>query len=186
MAARGSAVSSNSSPPLANALLVGAALVFGVSRLVARGALAWPPWPLLAGLQTLAGCLALVGPIVLWKRGGGSATLGELLWTAGGMLLWIFNAAELARGGAWRISSISWTAPVTPSVMGMVIFAVLLAGWRCGLSGRGWQWTNLVGWALGLFWIVAGLVGISQARSPSGAPASFLRGLFAANFRSFF
>ncbi len=182
MAARGSAVGSGTSPALAHALLVGAALAFGVSKLVARGTLAWPPWPLLGGLHTLAGCLALVGPVVLWKRGGGAATLGELLWIAGGMLLWVFDVASLARVGDWRASNIAWTAPLGPGAMGLVIGAVLLAGWRSGLSGRGWQWTNLLGWTLGLFWIVAGLVELSQARTPSGSAAGFLRRLIAANF----
>ena len=35
----------------------------------------------------------------------------------------------------------------------MTILAVLVAGWRCRLGVRNWSWTNVTGWALGLFWV---------------------------------
>jgi hypothetical protein len=37
--------------------------------------------------------------------------------------------------------------------MGMTILAVVIAGWRCRVSGQVWSWTNVTGWVLGLFWV---------------------------------
>jgi hypothetical protein len=38
--------------------------------------------------------------------------------------------------------------------MGLTMFAVLLAAWRCRVAGASWSWTNVTGWVLGLFWVV--------------------------------
>ncbi|HKI17288.1 MAG TPA: hypothetical protein VKA15_05390, partial [Isosphaeraceae bacterium] len=71
---------SSGNRPIINALLVGAALVWGVSLLVRGGRLTWPPYALMNSLSTLAGCLALVGPLVLIRNGAISGSLGELVW----------------------------------------------------------------------------------------------------------
>src|SRR4051812_39906134 len=52
------------STPLANALLVAAAVGYGMYLLHRKGTVSWPPHHLLASLYTVAGCLALVGPVV--------------------------------------------------------------------------------------------------------------------------
>ncbi len=138
-------------PPLVNALLIGAAVAYGLWILVARGRVEWPPHHLLAGAYTLAGCLALVGPLVLARtqspEGGG---LGELLWMTGGILIWTYDILGALRG-EWRTTA--WATPLGQQALGMTILAVLLAGWRCRLGVRNWSWTNVTGWALGLFWV---------------------------------
>ena len=72
---------------MANALLVGASLVWGATLLIHRGRLTWPPYELLASLSTLAGCLALVGPVILARSGELKGSLGELMWLFGGLLV---------------------------------------------------------------------------------------------------
>ena len=88
--------------------MIGSALALGVGTLVARGRLSWPPTQLLASLVTVAGCLALVGPIVLLTRKGGEGGLGELLWMAGGLIVWVFDAAG-TRARTWRGSVVRVT-----------------------------------------------------------------------------
>jgi hypothetical protein len=135
---------------MANALLIGAALVCGLGILVARGRVGWPPHHLLASLYTVAGCVALVGPVVLARAQAAEGGLGELLWMAGGLLVWVYDAAAVVRG-QWR--TVSWVTPLDHQTMGLTVLAVLLAGWRCRVGGRSWSWTNITGWALGLFWV---------------------------------
>ena len=151
---RGSSRASTSHPaasgPVLNALLVAAAVCYGVAVLVTRGRLAWPPTQLLASLYTVAGCLALVGPIVLSRVDSGEGGLGELLWMTGGLLVWVFDALAAVRG-EWRTNA--WATPLGYQTMGLTIFAVLLAGWRCRVAGKGWAWTNVTGWVLGVFWV---------------------------------
>src|SRR5262249_13585732 len=81
--------------PLANALLVGTALVAGVAILVSRGRMSWPPNQLLASIFTVAGCLAAVGPIVMARSEASERGLGELLWMTGGLLVWVFDLVAL-------------------------------------------------------------------------------------------
>ncbi len=138
------------SPPLGNALLLGAALCYGLGTLFARGRLEWPPTQLLASAYTVAGCLALIGPVLLHRRDGGDVGLGELLWMAGGLVIWVFDAAALARGDA---KAVSWATPLGYQPMGLTMLAVLLAAWRCRIAGSNWSWTNVTGWALGIFWV---------------------------------
>ncbi len=143
---------SGTGPPtgtLVNAVLVGLAVCYGFTVLVSRGRVAWPPNQLLAGVYTVSGALALVGPIVLARREAGGG-LGELLWMTGGLLLWVFDALAFTRSD-WR--STSWVTPIGYQTMGLTMLAVLVAGWRCRVSGRGWVWTNVTGWLLGLFWV---------------------------------
>lgn len=142
------------SPPLANGLLLGAALGLGLWTLVDRGRVSWPPGDLLANAYTLAGCLALVGPIVLARREAGAGGLGELLWMTGGLLAWIFDLASAVKGTS---AGRAWISPLGTQPMGLTILAVLLAGWRGRAGGRDWSWTNVVGWILGLFWVGMGL-----------------------------
>jgi hypothetical protein len=142
--------SGTSSPPLINALLVGAAVACGLAVLVSRGRMDWPPQHLLASIYTVAGCLALVGPIVLARGDASESGLGELLWMTGGLLFWVYDAVAAFRG-EWRTTS--WATPLSYQTMGLTMLAVLLAGWRCGLAGRNWSWTNVTGWLLGLYWV---------------------------------
>jgi hypothetical protein len=150
--------------PIVNALLVVAAVGYGVSILVSRGRLAWPPNQLLASLYTVAGCLALVGPIVLARREAGEGGLGELLWMTGGLIVWVFDALALTRND-WQATA--WATPIGYQTMGLTILAVLLAGWRCRISGRGWGWTNVTGWLLGVFWVGMALSTFLPARGLS-------------------
>jgi hypothetical protein len=134
---------------ITNALLVGAALLLGICLLVQRGRLTWPPYQLLASLSTLAGCLALVGPLIL-VRAGIHGSLGELGWLTGGLLVWLFDFMGIMQG-EWK--SAHWVTPLPERVMGLTILAVLLAGWKCGLADRNWSWTNVAGWMLSAFWV---------------------------------
>lgn len=166
-------VSSRSAPsplpgsaPVFNAVLLGAAVCYGLSILVDRGKLAWPPNQLLASLYTVAGCLALVGPIVLARGESGEGGIGELLWMTGGLLVWVFDAVALIRGD-WRTTA--WVTPLGYQAMGLTILAVLLAGWRCRVAGRNWSWTNVTGWILGLFWVGLAIASMFPGRSPGVA-----------------
>jgi hypothetical protein len=137
-------------PALVNAFFIGAALVWGTMLLVHKGRLSWPPYQLLASVSTLAGCLALVGPLVFARSGSTERSLGELLWLTGGLLVWIFDIEGALRGD-WR--SMQWATPLSDRMMGLVILAVLLAGWKSGLTHWEWTWTSITGWVLGAFWI---------------------------------
>ena len=139
-----------SSFPWVNVLVIGAALSYGIGLLVSRGRVSWPPHQLMANLFTVAGCLGLVGPILLGRANPGSFGLGELLWMAGGMVIWTHDLAALARGD---FQAASWTTPLGYQSMGLTMLAILLAGWRCRVGGSQWSWTNVTGWALGLFWV---------------------------------
>jgi hypothetical protein len=140
-------------PAIINAFFIAAALLWGTTLLVQKGRLAWPPYQLLSGLSTMAGCLALVGPLILARSGTAEGNLGELLWLTGGLLVWIFDIEGAVRGD-WR--SMHWATPLSDRTMGLVILAVLLAGWKCGLCPWNWSWTSITGWALGALWIGIG------------------------------
>jgi hypothetical protein len=150
-----------SSPQLANALLIGAAVGYGLWTLVGRGRVSWPPHDLLTNAYTLAGCLALVGPIVLARREAAAGGLGELLWMTGGLLVWVFDLAAALRG---NFQTVAWTTPLGYQAMGLTMLAVLLAGWRLRSGGRDWSWTNVTGWILGLFWVGMGLLSFWSSR----------------------
>jgi hypothetical protein len=152
---------SSASPPLINALLIGAALCGGLALLFARGRLSWPPTDLLAGSYTVAGCLALIGPVLLHRRDSAEVGLGELLWMAGGLVVWVFDLAAITRGD---YRSISWATPLGYQPMGLTILAVMIAAWRCRVAGSSWSWTNVTGWALGLFWVAMAASTLVPAR----------------------
>jgi hypothetical protein len=151
--------------PLSNALLVGAAVSSGMAMLVSKGRMSWPPHQLLSSIFTVAGCLAMIGPIVMARSDSGERGLGEMLWMTGGLLIWVFDLVALARG-RWR--TMAWATPLSAETMGLMILAVLLAGWRCRLVGRNWSWTNVTGWLLGLYWVGMALATFlpEQALSP--------------------
>jgi len=151
-----------------NAILLTAALGWGFSLLIQRGRLTWPPLALLSSLSTLAGCLALVGPLILARSGGKEGSLGELVWLTGGLLVWLFDIAAALQGSS---RGLNWATPLGDRTMGLAMLAVLLAGWRCGLASRDWSWTNVMGWALGVFWVAM------AAGSWFLTPASGLSGL---------
>jgi hypothetical protein len=136
--------------PALNAVLLGAAAAYAFWLLVARGRVSWPPSDLIANTSTLAGCLALVGPLVLLRRVGPDSGVGDTLWMTGGLLIWVFNAAALLRGEG-RLAAIP--TPIASSMMGLVMVAVLIASWRIRGGNRSWAWTNVTGWALGVFWV---------------------------------
>ncbi len=141
---------SASNPAIANALLVGAALLCGAALLVQKGRLTWPPYQLLSSLSTLAGCLALVGPLILIRSGEIEGSLGELIWLTGGLLVWFFDIEAVMQGN-WK--TMPWATPLHDRTLGLAILAVLLAGWKCGLADRNWSWTNVTGWLLSAFWV---------------------------------
>ena len=154
---------------VANAILLAAALGWGLSLalsarkadLAALGALVKPVDP---GRLSGAGRAADPGP---FRRREGS--LGELVWLTGGLLLWLLDLVGALQGQA---RSLNWTTPLGERTMGLVILAVLLAGWKCGLAGRNWSWTNVTGWALGLFWVA--LAAGSWLLTPSSGLASIV------------
>jgi hypothetical protein len=160
-----SAGSDLSDHSLTNALLLTAALGWGTSLLIQNGRLAWPPVSLLSSLATLAGCLAIVGPLILARSGGKEGGLGELVWLTGGLMVWLFDLAGLLQG---QLRTLNWATPLGNRTMGLGILAVALAGWRCGLARRDWSWTNVTGWTLGLFWV--GMALGSWFLAPSSGP----------------
>jgi hypothetical protein len=140
----------SSGSAIINALLVAAALAWGLTLLVQRGKMTWPPYSLLSNLATLAGCLALVGPIILFRSGEIQGSLGELAWLTGGLLIWAFDIAA-ALQGQWK--AIHWATPLSDRTLGLTVLAVLVAGWKCGLAQRNWSWTNVAGCTLSAFWV---------------------------------
>ncbi len=154
------------SSPVTNALVVSGAVAYGVWLLVIRGQMTWPPGELLKNAYTLAGCLGLVGPIVLARRERHDGALGDLVWMTGGLLAWVFDLASVARG---EFRGVSWATPLGYQSMGLTILAVLVAGWRLQGAGRSWSWTNVVGWVLGLFWVGMGLLSLMPG-GPVTAP----------------
>lgn len=157
--------SSGAASPLANATLVAGALAGAAWLLVQRGRMSWPPSELLASTYTVAGCLALIGPILLARREAAEGGLGELLWMTAGVLCWIYNAAALVRG---EIRGHAWATPLAMAPMGLTVLAVLLAGWRLrSSSARTWAWTNVVGWILGAYWVGMALYAMAPAAGPS-------------------
>jgi len=164
MPSKNVATSSNtlSSHHLANALLVAGAVGYGLWTLVSRGRVSWPPHDLLANAYTLAGCLALVGPVVVARAEDSGGGLGELLWMTGGLLVWVFDLAAALRG---NLHIITWATPLGYQTMGLTMLAVLLAGWRVRDGGGGWSWRNVTGWILGLFWVGMGLLSFLSSRT---------------------
>ncbi|WP_435022052.1 hypothetical protein TA3x_002706 [Tundrisphaera sp. TA3] len=148
--------------PWVNALLIGAALSYGIGLLIARGRVSWPPHQLLANLFTVAGCLGLIGPILLGRSQSSSFGLGEVLWMAGGMVIWVHDLAALARGD---LGTATWSTPLGYQPMGLIILAVLLAGWRCRIGGSQWTWTNVTGWVLGIYWVGMAATTLVPART---------------------
>jgi hypothetical protein len=135
---------------IVNALLIAAALGWGLMLLVQHGRMTWPPYSLLSSLATIAGCLALVGPIILFRSGEVQGSLGELAWLTAGVLIWSFDIAAVLQG-QWR--SLHWATPLSDRTLGLMVLAVLIAGWKCGLAQRNWSWTNVAGFLLSAFWV---------------------------------
>ncbi len=155
-ATAGSAVGS----PLVAAGLILAAVVGAFGLLLQAGRLSWPPHELLASAFVVSGCLGLVGPLILFRRGGGGG-VGELVWFACGLTLWLFNLAGALREG-FRLQA--WATPLSGSTLGLVALAVMIAGWRLSShGGKGWTWTNVAGWALGWFWVGHGCYSLFAA-----------------------
>ncbi len=152
--AQSSRPESPSNSAITNAFLIAAAILWGVSLLVQRGRLTWPPYALLSSLTTVAGCMALVGPVILFRSSEADGSLGELGWLTAGILLWIFDIVAVLQG-QWK--TIHWATPLSDRTLGLTVLAVLIAGWRCGLARRNWSWTNVAGWLLSAFWVAMAL-----------------------------
>jgi hypothetical protein len=114
----------------------------------------------------LAGCLALIGPVILVRSSEIEGSLGELGWLTAGLLVWLFDIAALVQG-QWR--SVHWATPLSDRTLGLTILAVMLAGWKCGLAHRNWSWTNVAGWLLSSFWV--GMAIYSWVAFPAGRGA---------------
>ncbi|MDB5351153.1 MAG: hypothetical protein JWN86_2400 [Planctomycetota bacterium] len=162
VASKSATPASSSSSPVLNLAILGSAVAYGLWHLVTRGKVSWPPTELLANAYTLAGCLAIVGPVILYRRDGGEGGVGEMLWMTGGVMVWVFNLASLAKGDA---HSGAWATPLASRTMGLVMLAVLVAAWRMKSGSRSWAWTNVTGWVLGVFW-----VGLALATFVPGNP----------------
>jgi hypothetical protein len=168
MAASGSPKSpaGQASTALFNAVILTGAVGLGLWLLVARGLMAWPPHRLLASAGTLAGCVAFCGPIVLVRRGRADAALGDLIWMTGGVLIWVHAGLALT-SGTFRLDQAA--TPLAPKAMAIVVGTMLIAGWLVHGTGRSWNWTNVLGWLLGVFWLTLGLI------SGGNLPASLIR-----------
>jgi hypothetical protein len=165
MTGRRATQGASAATPFFNLMILLLALAYAGWLLVARGRLAWPPTELLSSAVTVAGALALVGPIVLLRGRDGESGLGDLVWITGGILVWVFDAAVLLQGAA---RPASWVAPLGPRAMGLTILAVILGGWRirsAGTGGRSWSWTNITGWVLGVFWVGMAIASFLPART---------------------
>lgn len=166
-------------PPLWNAVAVLGALGAAAYLLIERGAVSWPPDDLLRSASTLAACLTLIGPLILWNGGNGKpGSLGDLIWMTAGLALWAFLLAGLARGDARRLD---WTSPVPPSMLGLFLLATAAAGRRTARLPLSWTWTDVLGTTLGLFWILIALAELLGAFSVE--PSSTLPTLFNRRFR---
>jgi len=165
-AAKSAAAPTSASSPVWNAAAVAGAVAYGLWLLVERGRISWPPHELAAGASTVAGALAMAGPLVLARRRGspGESGLGELIWLSAGLLVWVFDLAALALGDR---GPTAWVNPLGVRPMGLTVLAVGLAGWRAHGLGRGWTWTNVVGWLLGALWVGLALASLWNGRGPS-------------------
>jgi hypothetical protein len=163
---RSASSSSGSGSAVTNAILVAIAVSWGLSLLVQRGRLTWPPYALLSGLTTVAGCLALVGPVILFRSSEIQGSLGELAWLTAGVSIWLFDVVALFQG-QWR--TMAWATPLSDRTLGLIVLAVLVAGWKCGLAQRNWSWTNVAGWMLSAFWVAMAIC--SWIWTSSGRPS---------------
>ena len=161
-APRSAATSSSGSAPLTTASLLVVALAYGVGTLVSHGQMKWPPTQLLASLYTVAGCLAIVGPILLLRKDADAIGVGELIWTVGGLVIWVFDAAALARGDT---RTLSWATPLAYQPMGLTMLAVGAAAWRSRSGSTNWSWSNVTGWALGIFWVAMAAITLLPPRT---------------------
>jgi hypothetical protein len=160
---------SPSGSAILNAILVGSAILWGVTLLVRHGRVTWPPFGLLTSLATVAGCLALVGPVILFRASEIDGSLGELGWLTAGVLVWLFDLVAVLQG-QWK--AVRWATPLSDRTLGLVILAVLVAGWKCGLARRNWSWTNVAGWMLSLFWVAMAVCSWLLSPSARGTVAT--------------
>lgn len=154
----GGAPATASPPPLVNALLLAGSIGYAVHLLVQAGAMHWPPTELVQAGGTVAGCLALVGPLILWRGGSsGEASLGDLVWLNCGLLVWVCNLMAMSRG---ELPGKSWVTPVEPGLMGAFTIACVVASWKGARARWVWSWTSVVGGLLCTFWVVGGLASL--------------------------
>jgi hypothetical protein len=148
--------------PVLNAVWITLAVAGAFGILLWRGRMSWPPTELLASSFTIAGCLALVGPIVMARRDTSETGVGELLWMTGGLLIWFTNLIALVRG---EYANHAWVTPLGATTMGVTTLAVVVAALRLQPGGgRNWTWTNVLGWLLGVYWVVMAVLALLPAR----------------------
>jgi hypothetical protein len=144
-------------------LLVAAALGLGLWILVSRGQVTWPPHRLLVSFSVVAGCVGLVGPLLLARSTATEPGLGTSLWWFGGGLLWLQNLALVLRGD---FQLVQCPNPMGAQALGLAVLAALVASWRTHGAGQTSSWPNVVGWMLGVFWIGTGLASFLPAQVP--------------------
>lgn len=154
----GAAHAGTATPPLVNALLLAGSLAYAIHLLVQAGAMRWPPTELFQAASTVAGCLALVGPLILWRSGiGAQPSLGDLVWLNCGLVVWVCNLISISRG---EMPGKSWVAPIEPSLMGSLAIGCALASWKGAGARWVWSWTSVVGSLLGLFWMLGAVASL--------------------------
>ena len=152
---------------ITNALLVAAAMAWGSEHAgSARAADLAPATPFSTASRRSPAAWPWSGPFILFRSGEIQGSLGELAWLTVGLLIWTFDLVALAQG-QWR--TIPWATPLSDRTLGLMVLAVLVAGWRCGLAQRNWSWTNVLGCVLGAFWV--GMAVCSWLMSAPGRPS---------------
>jgi hypothetical protein len=146
------------SRPAINFLIITAALLLFLRVSVRQGWVNWPPSNLSAILSALAGWVAIVGPLVLFRHEEqtGAMGLGDRVWITTGIVIWLRFLQGVATGRIPGFDSI--TSLVKPSDMAIITLACLIGGMISRPKRVYWTWTNLVGWGLGLCWLATVLI----------------------------
>lgn len=162
---RSTSAAGEGASPLWNAAVVGAAVAFAAWSVFARrGGSAWAWRELLTTITTVAGCLAIAGPFVLFRRGGDEQGVGDLAWMTSGLLILIFDLAAVVQGAP---RSHNWVNPIEIRSMGLIVLAVLLAGRHQRGAEPLWTWTNVLGWLQSATWLAAAAISYSSALKPT-------------------
>lgn len=172
MAGRGSSSSSSSSgnaqarntrpialskPVLNLMILTGAGILF-VRVGIRQGWIDWPPTQLGKILATLAGWIALAGPLVLFRHEeqAGSMGVGDRVWITTGLLLWLKLSLQIGTGNLPSVEAV--TTLIDSRDMALVSAACLIGGMMGKPKNSHWTWTNLVGWGMSVCWMTSVLL----------------------------
>lgn len=143
------------SRPFLNLLILSGAVILFVKVGIRQGWIQWPPANLGSILASLAGWIALAGPLILFRHEEqtGGMGIGDRVWVTTGFLLWLKIAIQLFTG---RFPSIEAVATIVgPTDMALISMACLAGGLIGRPKSSHWTWTNLVGWGLSLCWLSA-------------------------------